>query len=189
MPGLDAVRFDAFARTLARRWPRRGAVFGLAGLAASPTASAGKRNDGACRFPGVPCRRSRDCCDGMVCEDRRCRCRRDLTQCGDFCREDPFDGNFDCCKPYKSPCSPGPGQVPCCSSLFSAESDCRGELDGNTVCCGLSIHPCTQANAAYCCSGVCGPGGRCEPESGEASRRRSRTAMPDRPGAAPRGRP
>jgi hypothetical protein len=193
---MDGSRFDALTRALVRALPRRGALAGLLGAAAAassgaPTGTAKRRAPESCRYPGLPCRKSKDCCGGMTCAAKRCQCRPELTQCGDFCIEDALADNYDCCKPYKSPCVPDDPTIRCCSDGFRDDEDSCVEWRPNEfVCCGLYFHPCTPENEAYCCSGQCGANGRCVAEQamiGAARRGDRDDVLPDRPGAAPRG--
>lgn len=159
---MDPGRFDALARRLSTTRGRRGVVAApiAAAMAAAIGARAGAEPGPAgreCRYPGMRCAASKNCCAGSGCVDGRCRCKRGLIQCGDFCltRAEATDRN--CCKPYKSRCR-NSDPIPCCGA-----STCRGRLDGKRVCCGLEIHPCMKQTQAYCCSGRCGANGRCTP--------------------------
>lgn len=171
---MDGARFDDLTRALGARRTRRGAALALLGgiaLGAAPASASSRRGTGKggpgsgptaagakeCRYPGMRCKKSKTCCEGASCVGGECTCLPGLIKCGDFCVTEQQSGNYSCCKPYKTPCSFGTLQ--CCGM-----SDCTGILDGEQVCCGLEIHPCTKENEAYCCSGRCDlRSKRCEP--------------------------
>ncbi len=156
---MDGRRFDALTRRLSIATSRRKSIaaFGIAMVpVALRRAPAEAISQEPCRWADLPCRRNKDCCQGAVCAGGRCTCHKSKIQCGDICVTEAIANSYSCCKPYKSQCDPNDWEVQCCGN-----SSCTGRLDGNRVCCGLHIHPCTEENKEYCCSGECGSNGRC----------------------------
>lgn len=131
---MDALRFDAFVRTIGRRAFLASALAGSPLLRSKGVATA-QADACAKRSPDERCRRNGDCCSG------RCRIKKNKRKgrCRCSALRKPCFDNFDCCGDITGlsgsiVCSDHPGfdQIVCCVSLTGpcqSPADCCSGLD------------------------------------------------------------
>ena len=150
---MDGDRFDALSRALVRVGHRRRLLRATGGLTLGALGAWLDPGEAmACRRPGRPCRRKRQCCGKGVCKRGRCRCRGGNRVCGSSCCRDCFiEANPDesptefCCASEQLCRNPaGPEIDRCCYAdevcVAATGTCCRicGDGAGGQTCCGTT---------------------------------------------------
>lgn len=161
---MDADRFDAIAKGLARASTRRAGVKLAAGgaLAALLARLGIEGATAACVAAGKGCDKGERCCDGARCKGGKCTCNAGLKDCGQDCRECCTDG--DCrsrncrggrCRPVPTP--PPPPPASCADGI-------KNGTESDVDCGGPCFRKCSIGKACagdgdcasgHCCGGVC----------------------------------
>lgn len=188
---MDDARFDAWARSLGRLGPRRGALKALAALAAGtfatrlsvrpvaaiecsitkpcpePPCQFVTCKDGICVFKKNPdcCTEDADCDDGDPCTRDTCefnRCQHTQRSEGSPCASHKSCRNGHCrCARVQEPCRGDKFNNDCCPGQFF-DPLCLPSPLGDNRCCRAVLDAC--AFNSDCCSGACRNGSCCNTE-------------------------
>lgn len=152
---MESQRFDAFARTVADGFPRRGVLRLLAGgaLGGLLTRLGLEEAAAACANVGQRCQFNdgsrRNCCDGAYCHQNRCRCRRRQDRCGS-------GNNRRCCgadeRCVQGICTKETGTCGAGYVCGGQTRDC-----GQPTCGGLGPCQCTEGvdGTVHCADDIC----------------------------------
>jgi hypothetical protein len=188
---MDAIRFDALARSLAPAGSRRSLLAAASGAIAALWTRVPFGAEAGCKKVGAKCRRNGNCCAGARCRHGRCRCKMGWSNCsGKLCRNLASDAAncgacgttciTGCCAggTCRTPCGddcctecfgesggPDPPHIPGTEFCCEAGSVCnRGTSDPTDDHCCWPDEACIDGEC--CCDGCEGTvvcGGKCCP--------------------------
>jgi hypothetical protein len=190
--GMHANRFDWLTTVFFRDGSRRAFVRLLAGggLAGGLLLTRSEEGAAACKDPGEPCRKNKNCCNKQ-CINGICKCLESTDPCssnkeccGSLCAHvrHKYPGKV-CCRGILQTCKEGdvccrgecgeangfPDEQRCCIPLFGGECKPKAPVPINTCCRGLVCGPglgkshrcCVRNNGPCRANEDCCEGSRC----------------------------
>jgi hypothetical protein len=152
---MDAIRFDALARSLVVAGSRRSLLAAVSGIGAAFLARFSDEAQAGCKKVGKNCDKKK-CCAGARCRHGRCRCKKEWTECGGdgLCRNLSSDPEH--CGACGQSCLTGccAGGVcrdmcgdDCCTECFALQDSQTGDPILETSACCASSKVCNRGTS------------------------------------------